>query len=64
LPNTLECAIFEFHRFSADVGGIERRGLFDYKKIREIINLTKQHLNGDGSDGPIVQPNRLVGNQA
>jgi hypothetical protein len=54
----------EFHRFSADVGGIERRGLFDYKKNQEIINLTTQYLNGDGSNGPIVQLNRLAGNLA
>lgn len=36
----------EFHRFSADVGGIKRIGLFDYKKNQEIINLTTQYLNG------------------
>jgi hypothetical protein len=54
----------EFHRFSADVGGIERIQLFDYKKNQEIINLTTQYLNGDGNNPPIVQLNRLAGKLA
>jgi hypothetical protein len=52
---------FEFHRFSADVGGVERIGLFDYEKNQEIINLIMQDLNCDGSNGPIAQPNGLAG---
>jgi hypothetical protein len=43
----------ESNRFSADVVGIERIQLFEYKKGQAIVNLTTQYLNGEGSNRPI-----------